>query len=575
MKARPLRSSSLETADNLPDGVSDPSTTDDVSDGVSDSGTTDDASDGVSDSGTIDDVSDGISNSGTIDDVSDGISNSGTTNDLPTATADVSTPAAPNAIVTASSISVREGRGESYPKLGEFVRNDKITVLDKTLAYDYVHVVWQDTTAYAYCDNGEYISFIYVPPESGLNAIVTANRISVREGRGESYPKLGEFVRNDKITVLDQTLQYAYVHVVFNDTEGYAYCDFGKYIQFLNKPQTETNAIVTAGRISVREGRGRNYPKMGEFARDDLIIVLDDMLDYDYVHVIWENTTGYAYCNFGEYIKFTVEQQAPDCCRATDPNAVVTASVISVREGRGVSYPKIGELERGDNIVVLDDKLDYDYVSVACYETSAYAYCNYGMYIRFLAGNTSDEISRTLDIVASCVGGKYIYGGQGKKITESYVRRQAERYPQYFTGGRFEFLLDIGKRCDASGVWQFPEDYCWDCSGLWWYSANKAGIYSKNIDTTANTFYHTYCVPVEKSALIAGDAVFYRNSSGRITHMGIVGKNGVIYEAMSGYVGVIVGDSVNDRTAPRIVGSGNYTRRPWNAFGRPKIFLPE
>ena len=56
--------------------------------------------------------------------------------------------------------------------------------------------------------------------------------------------------------------------------------------------------------------------------------------------------------------------------------------------------------------------------------------------------------------------------------------------------------------------------------------------------------------------------------------MGFVGENGVVYEAMSGYTGVIVGDSVDDRTAPKIVGSGSLTRRPWNAFGRPRIFLP-
>lgn len=185
----------------------------------------------------------------------------------------------------------------------------------------------------------------------------------------------------------------------------------------------------------------------------------------------------------------------------------------------------------------------------------------------------SDGIKKTIDIVASCVGGKYIYGAQGAKITESYVNKRFEKYPGYFTNGRYEYLIDIGKKNDESGVWTFPEDYSWDCSGLWWYSANRSGIYSREIDTTANTFYNSYCTPVKKEELTMGDSVFYRNSSGKITHMAIVGENGQVHEAMSGYVGVVTGSSVNDRTADRIVGSGTYTRAPWNAFGRPKIFI--
>ena len=481
----------------------------------------------------------------------------------------------PNAVVKANAISVRTGRGQDYDKLGEFVRDDQIVVLDDTLAYTYAHVIWRDGDGYAYCDYGRYIHFIYVPPEEGLNAVVTAGRISVREGRAESFPKLGEFVRGDQIIVRDDTLAHNYVHVVFNDTEGYAYCDYGKYIRLLSDipAYTDTNAVVTANRISVREGRGLEYTKLGEFKKGDQIIVLDDILDYDYVHVVWEKTTGYAYCDFGQYIRFTDEQQTTDECRATEPNAIVTAGTISIREGRGAEYPIIGEYTRGDTITVLDETLDYEYVQVVCDVTLAYAYCDYGNNIRFLSAEIPEDVARTLDIIASCVDGKYIYGGQGKKITGNYVRRQQSRYPEYFTGGRFEFLLNIGRKCDADGKWRFPNDYCWDCSGLWWYAANKAGIYGKNIDTTANTFYHNYCVPIDRDSLNAGDAVFYRNSAGRITHMGIVGRDGVVYEAMSGYVGVIAGDSVDDRTAPRIVGSGSLTRRTWNAFGRPKIFI--
>lgn len=478
------------------------------------------------------------------------------------------------AIVTANTISVRKGRGQSFAQLGTYEKNDKVIVLDSTLSEDYAMVLWK--AGYAYSNRGQNVRFIdpESPDLSGdtPNAKVTANVIIVREGRGTDYPELGQYMLYDDITILDSDLDQEYAEVVW--VAGYAYSSSGKYIKFVSDTSAEPNAIVTANRISVRAGRDVSYAKLGEFVKGDEIIVLDDTLNYDYVHVVWNGGDGYAYCDFGKYIEFTIEQESGDvCCRDMDPNAVVTANVISIREGRGVNYKKLGEFKKGDKIVVGDETLDYEYVMVKWDSQKAYAYCDYGMYIKFTDKPMSSLITKTLDVARTCVGGKYIYGAQGTKITESYVIKRQKAHPEYFTGGRYQFLMDIGKRCDASGVWKFPDDYAWDCSGLWWYCANKAGIYGKNLDTTANTFYHSYCVPVKKSELRAGDAVFYKNSSGKVTHMAFVGEGRVVYEAMSGYTGVVLGSSADDRTAPKIVGSGNLKRSAWNAFGRPKIFL--
>ena len=58
--------------------------------------------------------------------------------------------------------------------------------------------------------------------------------------------------------------------------------------------------------------------------------------------------------------------------------------------------------------------------------------------------------------------------------------------------------------------------------------------------------------------------------------MAVVGEKGVVYEAMSGYTGVVIGDSVNDRSAPYLPGThkaGQMLKRSaWTHFGRPKVF---
>jgi len=489
-----------------------------------------------------------------------------------------------NAVVTASAVSVRTGRSSSHAKLGELKRGDSVIVLDSTLNRDYVKIVW--IAGYAYSKNGKYIAWSGSPSDSP-NAVVKANAISVRKGRAQSFVRLGKYQKGDKITVLDDKLDQTYAKVMWK--AGYAYSKNGAYIRFEEEGgalPSAPNAEVTASAISVRKGRSLSYVKLGEFKRGDKIIVLDDKLDQTYAHVVWNGGDGYAYSKNGAYIRFLGSQpETPDVTPEdepdieklpTEPNAEVTGSAISVRKGRSLSYVKLGEFKRGDRIIVLDDKLDQTYAHVVWNGGDGYAYSKNGAYIRFLntapAVPVDEAIRKTVSIAASCVGGKYIFGAQGTKITESFVRRQYSRYPEYFSNGRLDYLLAIGKRCDAAGSWSFPADYAWDCSGLWWYAANKAGIYGRSFDSTAHTFYHTYCTPISKAELRAGDAVFYQNDSGRITHMAVVGENGAVYEAMSGYTGVIKGSSVDDRKAPRIVGSGYLKGHVWNKFGRPKIF---
>ena len=52
--------------------------------------------------------------------------------------------------------------------------------------------------------------------------------------------------------------------------------------------------------------------------------------------------------------------------------------------------------------------------------------------------------------------------------------------------------------------------------------------------------------------------------------------DGEVYEAMSGYTGIVIGDSVDDRKAPYLPGTHKYgqllTRSAWTHFGRPKVF---
>ena len=181
----------------------------------------------------------------------------------------------------------------------------------------------------------------------------------------------------------------------------------------------------------------------------------------------------------------------------------------------------------------------------------------------------SAKVQSLLDLLDTCVGGQYIFSGQGDPITSEFVNKVYELYPDYFTDGRLEYFTAIAEEKDG---WEFPGDYCWDCSGLWWYAVNTLGLYGEYTDRTASDTYYDYCTPIDKDDLRPGDIVFFEDIEGKIVHMGIVGRQGYIYEASGGFIGVVKKRTVDRRIYNNIVNGGVLQLDDWNVFGRPLIF---
>lgn len=183
----------------------------------------------------------------------------------------------------------------------------------------------------------------------------------------------------------------------------------------------------------------------------------------------------------------------------------------------------------------------------------------------------SAKVQSLLDFLETCVGGQYIFGGQGNRITTEYLDQVYELYPDYFTDGRLEYFTDIAEDGEQQG-WDFPQDYAWDCSGLWWYAVNELGLYGEYIDRTASDTYYDYCTPIDKDDLRPGDLVFVEDDNGKIVHVGVVGRRGYIYEAAGSFCGVVKKRTIDKRIYNNIVSGGVEVYANWNLFGRPLIF---
>lgn len=338
----------------------------------------------------------------------------------------------------------------------------------------------------------------------------------------------------------------------------------------------QTNATVVAKSINVRKEAHSDAERVTTLHKGDRIQVVSGEKD-KYPKIILPEC--HAYGNYGKYIEMDSEKEDPPMDDYL-PNAVCTAnSYVNIRDGRDKDCKDIGNLNAEEECMVLDDDLNNKYTHIRTFSgIDGYAYCNYGRYIKLKVAlkEPTTLVKQTLEIVRGCVGGKYIYGAQGHKITTAYVKARYKAHPEYFSGGRYQMLLGIAAKCEAANHWNFPEDYAWDCSGLFWYVADKLDLFGPDVrDRTAHGTYHEMCIPVSRDEVRAGDLAFKENSSGRITHMAVIDSTGV-HEAMSGYVGVITGDDIDDRTAIRLPGvykeGQKYTTRPWTHFGRPKCF---
>lgn len=182
----------------------------------------------------------------------------------------------------------------------------------------------------------------------------------------------------------------------------------------------------------------------------------------------------------------------------------------------------------------------------------------------------SPLVEKVLAHLDTCVGGQYVYSAQGDLITQPFIDRVYDIYPEYFSDGRLKYFEGIASDNTQHAV--YPDGYAWDCSGLWWDCCNKLELYESYTDRTAHDTYHEDCTPISKDELQPGDLVFLEDDNGRIVHMGIVGQKGYIYEAASSFIGVVKKRTVDKRLYNDIIRGGVLYHKPWNVFGRPKIF---
>lgn len=139
------------------------------------------------------------------------------------------------------------------------------------------------------------------------------------------------------------------------------------------------------------------------------------------------------------------------------------------------------------------------------------------------------------------------------------IEKHAARYPNYFNGGRKEWMLRQVARNST-----LPAS---DCSGMEVGYLRKHKLVKSNFDTTANNFTTSkrYSTAINKKDLLPGDWV------GASGHIGTYVGGGWVVEFYGGAYGCQL-TNLNNRRGYDFVTRQVYLGKPWTRFRRPTFY---
>ena len=160
----------------------------------------------------------------------------------------------------------------------------------------------------------------------------------------------------------------------------------------------------------------------------------------------------------------------------------------------------------------------------------------------------------------------YIFGANlyDKDLKLNYadaaeIEKHAKRYPNYFNGGRKEWMLEQVKKNSKLAAS--------DCSGMEVGYLREHKLVPNSFDTTANnlTTAKQYSTPINKKDLKPGDWV------GKAGHIGTYVGGGLVVEFYGGAYGCQLTE-LNNRRGWNFVAKRLEAGSPWTRFCRPTFY---
>ncbi len=407
--------------------------------------------------------------------------------------------------VTASSVNFRSGASLDAGVIGALSNGTTVTIIGVNGNWYQVQVNGQ--TGYVSSDYVKVSGGSAAPAPSGNNGgsqtsggtagTVKGDYVRMRSGPGTGYAILGTYNNGTALTI--NGTESGWTKVTLGGVNGYIRSDYvaqgGGSSSSGGQTESQTG-YINGTSVRMRAGANTSSQILGVYNTGTAMTITGS--SGNWYAVTYNGQNGYV-CK-----DYMTTSKPGGSTPAQSQEGFVKGNSVRLRSGPGTGYSILGNYNNGTPLTITGTSGDWTAVTInglKGYMSSAYVTTTKPTV-------SSANPSTTTTAPSNSTGGQQIVD----------TAKQYLGYP-YVYGG------------------MSPAGF--DCSGFVGYVYKLCGY---SLKRTASDIFYNNGTSVDKSSLVAGDLVFFSNSSESIGHVGIYIGSGQFIHASSSTVGVIISD---------------------------------
>ena len=373
-------------------------------------------------------------------------------------------------LISANQLNVRTSPNENGQVIGTLHKNDKISVLDKSIdgwykidfngRRAYVSSKYVNLISYK---NNEVKKEVKKEPIEGTGKVNITTALNVRQAATSNSRIVGSLKGGEKVNIISES--NGFYKIEFNNSYGYVYCKYiSKYgknenVQAVKQEEVKKEAkvapkatpVVLAARslnktgivnvsssLNVRSGASTSSKVIGSLSGNSKVTIVGE--EGAFYKIEYKGSHGYV---AKEYIKDvtgsnnnsnqgTTTPEKPSTPENIKKTGVVTASKgLNVRKEANTSSQIVGILNSGESVEILGEENGFYKITYKGQE--AYASKNY---INIFDGNSN--VNPGLDI------GNASKTNYGVSLNE-YIKLQQRNNPSNYSYSEFEKYINPAK----------------------------------------------------------------------------------------------------------------------------------
>ncbi|KAA0549286.1 SH3 domain-containing protein [Bacillus sp. BGMRC 2118] len=273
-------------------------------------------------------------------------------------------------VITADSLKVRSGPGLSYPVVYGVKQNESYEVISKE--GDWIKIkLSRSATGWiaSWFAKEQSTSASPSTPKTEVKTeqkmVSNADGLRIRKGPGTSFQVVGSVNKGDVLEYKEKS--ESWVRISYQQFEGWVHSDYLNGIPTEEKKQTPNTTVLKKGKVKatslkVREKGSLTSAVIGSLNNGDSVSIYGEQGSW-YEIALNASTRGWVH---RDYITISKSEEQPknEDKPQTTTTAVVTATILNVRDQNTLDGKVIDKVKKGDKLTVLYEQNNWSQVKL-------------------------------------------------------------------------------------------------------------------------------------------------------------------------------------------------------------------